>query len=267
MILRGSVFSRVLEMDTGITVVTPRERSDNSICRVAYLLHGLCGNNGNWVDHTLLTVYAKNLDVVFVMPEVARSFYTDMKFGLKYFTYVSEELPTICERTFNISSNRVDTSIIGGSMGGYGALKCALTRPDRFSQCCALSSACLFMRKQLADLYAAGNLDVIRAMVGEQLVTDFQAAFGEKVETGPGDELLDLAAAIRDPHLKPALYLACGGGDDLLESNKKFAQAMTDLRFDVTFDELPGGHDWPFFNAALEEALRYCYPMDYEEDD
>ncbi len=41
---------------------------------------------------------------VFVMPEVARSFYADMKYGLKYFTYVTEELPNICKTVFRISA-------------------------------------------------------------------------------------------------------------------------------------------------------------------
>jgi S-formylglutathione hydrolase FrmB len=125
MILRGNVFSKILEMDTGITIVTPNDFKMDGTYKVVYLLHGACGNNGTWADYSMLPVYANHGKTIYVLPEVARSFYTDMKYGFKYFSYITEELPNICKTVFNISADREDTAIIGGSMGGYGALNCA----------------------------------------------------------------------------------------------------------------------------------------------
>ena len=36
-------------------------------------------------------------------------------------------------------------------MGGYGALKCALARPERYALCGAFSSCCLLLREGLED--------------------------------------------------------------------------------------------------------------------
>lgn len=47
MILRGHTFSKILEMETGITVITPNELSDKCKYKVAYMLHGLCGRSGD----------------------------------------------------------------------------------------------------------------------------------------------------------------------------------------------------------------------------
>ena len=108
-------------METGITIVTPNGIVEKGKYRVAYLLHGLCGRSGDLADYTMLPAFANDYNIIFIMPEVARSFYTDMKYGLKYFSYITEELPVICKSIFNISSQREDTIIMGASMGGYGA--------------------------------------------------------------------------------------------------------------------------------------------------
>ena len=77
--------------------------------------------------------YARERGIAVVLPEVQRSFYTDMVYGLPYFTYVSEELPTACRRMFGLSAAREQNYIFGLSMGGYGAMKCALTYPGRYA--------------------------------------------------------------------------------------------------------------------------------------
>lgn len=89
-------------METGITVVIPDSFRQDKPYRVAYLLHGLCGRSGDVVDYSMLPVYAREYHAVFAMPEVARNFYADMKYGLKYFTNVTEEFPSICKTVFRI---------------------------------------------------------------------------------------------------------------------------------------------------------------------
>ena len=69
------------------------------------------------------------------MPEGHHSFYSNMVYGGKYFTYLTEELPKVLAATFQISTRREDTFIAGLSMGGYGALMCGLRRPDRYGGC------------------------------------------------------------------------------------------------------------------------------------
>ena len=147
MILKGNFFSESLEMDTSIAVLIPDGLHRDKPYKITYLLHGLKGNHNTWTDYTLLPLYALDYQSIFVMPAVSRSFYTDMYYGQKFFTYVAEELPEVCRQVFNISSKREDTGIIGASMGAYGALKIALTYPEQYGFGGAIASAALFLKE------------------------------------------------------------------------------------------------------------------------
>ena len=70
--------------------ITPGKRQEY---KVLYLLHGLSDDYSAWMRRTSIERYMGNLPVVVVMPDAGRSFYTDMKHGLKYWTFISEELP------------------------------------------------------------------------------------------------------------------------------------------------------------------------------
>ncbi|MGG7079589.1 alpha/beta hydrolase [Clostridium sardiniense] len=259
MILRGNVFSKILGMDTGITVIVPNKFKESDKYKVAYLLHGLCGDNGSWADNTMLPVYANNYNTIFIMPEVARSFYTDMKYGQKFFSYVTEELPEICKRVFNISNKREDTVIIGGSMGGYGALKCALSEPEKYGYCCAFSSACLFLKEYLDIQRESGKTEEFRSMYGEQLITDFLSAFGPELEWNPKDEILELAKSVSVQEIKPKIYLACGTEDYLRDYNIRFCNEIEKINLNFTYEEWEGIHDWYFFDEALKKSLQICF--------
>ncbi|MBM7836264.1 alpha/beta hydrolase [Clostridium sardiniense] len=259
MILRGNVFSKILEMDTGITVIVPNGFKESNKYKVAYVLHGLCGDNGSWADNTMLPVYANNYNTIFIMLEVARSFYTDMKYGQRFFSYITEELPEICKRVFKISHKREDTAIIGGSMGGYGALKCALSKPEEYGYCCAFSSACLFLKDDLDRQRKNDKTEELKAMYGEQLITDFLSAFGQELECNPQNEILELAKSVSVQEIKPKIYLACGTEDYLRDYNIRFRNEIEKINLNFTYEEWEGVHDWYFFNEALKKALQFCF--------
>lgn len=53
------------------------------------------------------------------------------------FDYVTEELPSLV--TGELGADRARLGVTGHSMGGHGALICALKRPDIFSSCSAFA--------------------------------------------------------------------------------------------------------------------------------
>lgn len=69
MILRGNVFSTILEMETEISILFSSKFDRNKGFKVIYLLHGMCGDNNNWIDYTMLPIYANNHNAVFIMPK------------------------------------------------------------------------------------------------------------------------------------------------------------------------------------------------------
>lgn len=258
MILRGSVFSRILEMETGLTIIGP-QRGKAREYQVVYLLHGLCGKSGDWADYTMLPAYANDYNILFIMPEVARSFYTDMKYGQHFFSYVADELPELCKNVFNISAKREDTAVIGASMGGYGALKCALTRPEIYGYSAAFSAPCLFLKEGLDKQRKEGSTEDFRTMFGERLINDFEAIFGNDLVWKPQDEILELAKRINGKDTKPKIYTACGTKDFFYYDNMRFSEEMKQLDFDFTYEEWDGIHDWYFFNEALRKALNFYF--------
>ena len=109
-----------------------------------YLLHGMSDDHTIWQRRTSIERYATEYGLAVVMPGVSLSWYTDMYASDKcrYFTSVAKELPDICRDFFpNMSEKREDTWVAGLSMGGYGALKCALRQYDTFSRAASLSGA------------------------------------------------------------------------------------------------------------------------------
>lgn len=108
---------------------------------VLYLLHGLSDDHTMWQRATSIERYVSVLNLAVVMPTVYRGFYTDMKHGHAYWTFISEELPHIAESLFPVSGRREDRFAAGLSMGGYGAFKLGLRNPGRFAAVASLSGA------------------------------------------------------------------------------------------------------------------------------
>ena len=106
-LLRVDVISKALDMATSFMAVLPDEGNLQKT-RVVYLLHGLTDNCTGWTRYTSCERYAREHGVALIMPEVQRSYYIDGVHGLKYFTYVSQELPQMVHRMFGSFSGVTD---------------------------------------------------------------------------------------------------------------------------------------------------------------
>ncbi|MBW4421241.1 MAG: S-formylglutathione hydrolase [Myxacorys californica WJT36-NPBG1] len=62
----------------------------------------------------------------------------------RMYTYITEELPTLIGRYFPVNVDR--QGIFGHSMGGHGALVCALRNPDRYRSVSAFAPICAPMQ-------------------------------------------------------------------------------------------------------------------------
>ena len=141
-LLHCEINAKSIRMVTSVCAILPHDTYDGEKpVKTLYLLHGRSHNYSVWTRYTNLERYAEVHHAAVIMPEVNRSFYTDMRYGVDYQTYVSEELPDLCESMFRISKNPEDRFIAGMSMGGYGALKTALSHPDRYAACGMISAA------------------------------------------------------------------------------------------------------------------------------
>lgn len=244
-----SIYSDALGVSTAVNVIIPQEKDPNSLkdapapkrFPVLYLLHGLLDDHTAWLRHTGIERYAGQRGVAVVMPAVGRSFYTDQRRGYRYWTYVGEELPRLVQSWFPVSTQREETFVAGLSMGGYGALKLALRRPERFAAAASFSGAADMMRV----------LHDVDWPWGEEN----ENTFGPLDEARGGDDdlvaLLDRAA----PDALPKLYLSCGTEDWLLPSNRAFRARAQKRGVQMDYFEGPGGHDWDFWDAEVRKVL------------
>ncbi|HEX7746811.1 MAG TPA: alpha/beta hydrolase family protein [Micromonosporaceae bacterium] len=250
--VRCDFFSEVLGVGTSMTVLLPQQTSvqiglptpsSGGDPPVLYLLHGLTDDDTAWTRHTSIERYVVPLGLAVVMPQVGRSFYTDEEHGGRYWTFLSEELPQLCRSFFRLSDRRADTFVAGLSMGGYGAVKWALRDPERFAAAASLS----------------GALDVAARRRNTDRPIDpriWHTVFGDRPVEGSDDDLLaliDKAASDRTP----ALYLCCGTEDHLYDDNVRFVEAARRHNVPVTVEMGPGGHDWTYWDAKIQDVLAW----------
>ena len=212
-----------------------------------YLLHGLSDDHTIWQRRTSIERYVAPLGLAVVMPAVNRSFYTDMAVGPKYWTFISDELPAICRAMFRLSDRREDTFVAGLSMGGYGAFKLAMRRPERFAAAASLSGALDIAYRLEQSEDPAWNRELTHV-------------FGDLSKLAGSDNdtmaLIDKLAASTGP--RPALYQCCGADDFLITHNRRFAAAARQAGLDLVYDEDPGyGHGWDYWDRTIPRVLKW----------
>lgn len=211
-----------------------------------YLLHGLSDDHTIWTRRTSIERYAAARDLAVVMPAVGRSFYQDMPNGANYWTFISEELPALCQRYFPLSAAREDNFAAGLSMGGYGALRLGLARPEKYAAVASLSGA-LDLNKRLREAGKPGSR-ISRA--------EWIGIFGAGLQTPPESDLWLLAQTTASmPGPKPAIYLSCGTEDSLLEDSRTFHRQLKTANLPATYHESPGDHEWGYWDAQIRSVL------------
>lgn len=241
------LFSDVLEVGTSLTVVWPQVtehqvgvaggRPTGEGPPVLYLLHGMSDDHSAWTRNTSLERYAVAAGVAVVMPAVHRSFYTDELNGHRYWTFLSEELPQLVGSMFRVSRRREDTFVAGLSMGGYGALRWALRRPEVFAGAASMS----------------GALDVAALLRDPERGPELAGrVFGP--EAGADDDLFRLLAGAEIGSL-PRLHVSCGTEDHLVDHSRRFVALAEEVGADVTADFRTGEHEWGFWDAEIRTVL------------
>lgn len=240
-------FSEVLEVGISLSVVLPQATEAQigvgSAQRAGdppllYLLHGLSDDHSAWPRYTSIERYADERGLAVVMPAVGRSFYADERCGHRYWSFVSEELPSLVSGFFRVTDDPAKTFVAGLSMGGYGALKLALSHPQRYAAAASLSGVA-----DLRTLLERGE----RAEI-------LQRVFGGEVRA---DE--DLFALLDAAELSalPRLWVGCGTEDHLLQGNLDFVARAQAAGATITSDFRPGDHTWDLWDALLPTVLDF----------
>jgi len=242
-------YSQMLGMQTEAYVVVPQKftkgeigikgKIDDKKYKCLYLLHGLSDDHSIWLRRTSIERYAADYGICVVMPCGGKSFYTDMKYGLKYFSYLTEELPSVIDEFLKVSTKREDTYIAGLSMGGYGAIKAALKRPDIYSAAAGISSVA----------------DINEKLFDEVLIP----VFGEDKTIPDSEDLFILADETNKKSLKPRIFMGVGTEDFLYDANVRLKDKFQGLDYDFTYRESEGTHNWKFWDEYIQYVLKWMF--------
>ncbi len=211
--------------------------------KVLYLLHGLSEDAGAWQRFSSIETIASTYGLVVVMPSAGRSFYIDQPNGQKYFTYLTEELPDYLADVFGLEPRRENTFIAGTSMGGYGAIKAALTRPELYYMAASFSGFLSFA--------------FLQAFPNDPRLPEYALLFGDLNKLGGGehDPATWVKNASKNPDAYPRLYIATGRQEDLYPLNVQFYTACQSLGLRVEFHEQDGRHDWSLWDGQIRNFL------------
>jgi len=243
--------SETLHMLTNTVVILPDFNPAEGIQEpypVLYLLHGFTHDCFGWLHNSCIARYANEKKIAVVLPSGYNSAYTDMYYGQNYFTFISEELPAFLNTVFPISKEANSTFVCGNSMGGYGALKWALTYPERFGGAISLSGS----------LHAEDRILGRSANSGNQC----EGIYGSpaKIDPNTQDLFVMLRNRIREGRKLPKFSLYCSTEDKqyLYQSSLDFYAMAKEYGLSVTFDDGPGGHTFDYWDPLLPKILDWC---------
>ncbi len=235
-------FSRSLVVASTVNVILPEESmgigvqasASKELPQVLYLLHGYSDDHSIWMRRTSIERYAARHNLAVIMPAVNHSFYINEAHGEKYWDYVSEELPKVMHTFFRLSDKPEDTYVAGLSMGGYGAMRLALTYPGRFAAAASFSGA----------LDLAGSYD----RAPERYVNLFGG-----VDSIRGSEYDLFHLLEKKSPKRPPLYVSCGTADGLYPMHLSFCRAAKEAGWTIRTEEIPDAvHEWGLWDRQIE---------------
>ncbi len=218
-----------------------------------YLLHGLSDDSTAWLRRSRIEDYARELPLIVVMPDGYRGFYTDNDQGPAYARHIGEELPSFVERTFQAKAERGARAIGGLSMGGYGALRVGLGYADRFCSVNSHSGAVGWGSIEGDEGYWE---EAKRRAWSDVFLAELKRVFGTSPMSG-GHDILALAKRAKKESTLPKLLLDCGTEDFLIEDNRKFQRELTGSKIPHVYREFAGAHNWDYWDAHVQGALRF----------
>jgi S-formylglutathione hydrolase FrmB len=284
--------SDALGVDKAVMVYLPRGYDSQPAKRwpVFYYLHGLGGNETNWVEQGKLPATADALGVaaIVVMPDGDDGFYLDsaapidyeqcMKDGSGLFmpdrqphdatcvrkrayeTYIAKDLVGWVDAKYRTLARRDGRAIAGLSMGGFGAMSVGLRHSDEFAAAASHSGAVALLFKGPRPFQPGKTellTDVSGWRAGNPILAWIARVFGDDIADWKAHDVVELAGTLGPGRL--ALYFDCGTEDDFaLQDNVQYVhEALTAKHIDHEFYIGPGKHDFAFWSERLPRSLAF----------
>jgi S-formylglutathione hydrolase FrmB len=206
---------------------------------VLFLLHGWSGNHKYWNSIADIQKYSDEYGFIIVCPEgFYNSWYlnslTDNKSQYEKF-FFNDLLPEIFSK-YNADTSNVFIS--GLSMGGHGAMKLFLARPELFKGAGSMSG--------VLDLTFYPNNPHIMDQLGPY------ASAKEKWEANSA-----IYNLYKVTGMGKAVFLDCGTDDFTYEPTKAYYEKCVKLGINAMFISRPGKHNKEFWMKSIKYNLDF----------
>ena len=250
----GTFHSAALDKDVAYVVQLPPSYTPTSKpLPIVYALHGLFESSQFWTRRGLAEIldglWARHAvgEFVLITFDGGNSFFANSPLG-RYEDLVTRDAMAFAESTFRVRKDRAGRALFGVSMGGYAALRIALSHPDLYAAVATHSAMLLSAPPrpgQGADPY--------------QLAA-FAKVFGEPPDLELWRDNDPLAWVDRaDARAVPALSFDCGDHDryGLDKGNQALHEKLLARKITHEFSHKPGDHGYEYVRSVLPGSLRF----------
>ncbi len=244
-LIRLRAFSEVLGMAFQAAVALPEGKKGPH--PVLWLLHGAGEDYMSWFRNTGIERLAVRRGLAVVCPDAQLSMYEDMEHGQRFFMHIADELPALLSRMLPLSGARADNFVAGLSMGGTGALKLAIRRPEKYAAVGCLSAG-------------YNNYRFHEPQPGTIREKRYRLVYGPEGPDGADEALLKEVERVAQSGAAPRIYHACGTEDMLLRNAriaKELFEGFAGDPFSYTYRERLGRHNWDFWGDCVPEMLDF----------
>lgn len=239
-----TVKSRALGRRADVTLYVPPQAHDATDLPIVVLLHGVYGSHWAWALKGGAHLTAARLIAEGALPPVALLMPSDGLWGdgSGYVAHtdhdaegwIIDDMPALAREVIDGCSARSPLLIAGLSMGGFGALRLAGKYRDRVAAAAAMSA-------------------VTEAAQFDALIEENRSGWSTLPAGQSASAVLTDSPGVR----LPLLRIDCGLDDPYLDANRELHRALQQAGIAHRYAESAGGHDWTYWSATLESALRF----------
>lgn len=215
---------------------------------VLWLLHGGTDDSSDWSRLTRIELYARENNLIVVMPDAMNSFYANWPnafMGFDMYDFFFKELMPMVYNWFPASDKPEDNFIAGQSMGGLGTAKFVANHPELFGG---------------AAIFSVGAVDLNREDPmprAKKIIRQYELANGslENAVNSP-DNYWQILKDRKDE--LPPVYCSCGTADDHYEDvYLPFKRYALENEIPITFREIEGyAHEWRLWDLEIQYVLK-----------
>ena len=238
-----TVKSKHLGRRGNVVLFIPKEINSHNNIPVHILLHGVYGSASSWAMQAgahkttqRLIQDGKIKPCILAMPSDGLwgdgSGYISHEYE-SYEKWIVEDVPALVKEVIGEKIKLGPYSIAGLSMGGYGALLLGAKYHNLFE---AISAHSAITKWEGLQPFVEENIHMINNPNGHQDVVN---------------------QIIQHKDHLPSLRFDCGLEDDLLEPNRLLHRQLEEANIPHIYEEFSGGHEWPYWEAHLEETLLF----------